>query len=105
MSTYYFIVCDDCKEVTDAVSQMLRKSRPNIRGYDHLIDSDETLLPFIIIHSEHRTRIVSEHSNDPYSGEYLRWTKDNMEGLIWEAQRDGRWDSGKQGKIHEQRRR
>ncbi len=84
MSVCYYLACDDCEEVVRAASQTFGPRRL-LRGYDHFLDSSETLPPFIIAHSEHRTRIVQE-----YSGQYLLWTEDNVDGLVWEAQEDNR---------------
>ena len=90
MSTYYFIVCDDCMEITDAASR-------TAGGYCHLGNSDKTLLPFIIVHGEHKVRIINEHNDDCYTGDYLEWTEDNAKERIEKAQNDGYWLSTKLG--------
>ncbi len=90
MSTYYFIVCDDCMEITDAASR-------TAGGYCHLANSNETLLPFIIAHGEHKTRIINEHNDDYCTGDYFEWTEDNIKEQIEKAQGDGRWLSTKLG--------
>ncbi len=88
MSTYYFIVCDGCMEITDAASR-------NAGGYCHLGNSDETLLPFIIVHAEHGVRIINQYNPDWDTSVYLEWTEDNVEEQIEKAQGDGRWLSTK----------
>jgi len=74
MSTYHFIICNDCKEKTHAASR-------TAGGYCHVGDSDKTLLPFIIVHSGHNTEIISEHRDEVYSDEFTHWTEQNVSEL------------------------
>ena len=84
MSTYYFIVCDDHKERTDAASR-------TAGGHCHLANSSTTLLPFIIAHCGCRVRIVHEHEDDSYGDEFREWEEENIEEEIRIAREDGRW--------------
>ena len=74
MSTYYFIVCDKHKEITDAASR-------TAGGYCPLVDSNVTLVPFIITHHGCPVRIVSEHEDDAYSDDFEEWTKENVDEM------------------------
>ncbi len=74
MSTYYYIICEDCKERTDAASR-------TVGGYCHLGYSQYTLLPFIISHSNHSVRIVSEHDDEAYGDEYVSWDDINAKDM------------------------
>ncbi len=69
MSTYYYAVCEDCREYCDAASS----------GGDHLlVDSPSTLSPFIACHGDcHNFRIKSDNVWD--SAGYLRWTPATIE--------------------------
>ena len=84
MSTYYYIVCDDCKEITDAASR-------TAGGYCNLGASEDTLLPFIITHAHHNIDILSEHNNELHDVTFIRWTEENVKGMIRQAEEDGRW--------------
>ncbi len=74
MSTYYFLVCDDHKEITDAASR-------SMSGPCHLANSDKTLIPFIITHHGCKVRIVSEHESELDSDEFKEWTPSEIEAL------------------------
>jgi hypothetical protein len=63
MNTYYYILCNDCKEKTPAASR-------TAGGVCHLADSENTLLPFIIAHSDHNVAIVSEHTIELHDPNY-----------------------------------
>ncbi len=82
MSTYYFIHCKDCNEMTDAASR-------TAGGYCHLGDSEWTLLPFIIAHSGHNVDILSE--DFAYDTEALRWTEGNVKEMVGRATESGDW--------------
>ena len=84
MSTYYYMVCDDHKERTWAASR-------TAGGCCGLGDSDITLIPFIIAHSECNVRIVSESHDDSYDDTFRDWDAADIEGEIARAQEDGRW--------------
>jgi len=70
MSTYYFIVCDDHRERTDAAS--------SAAGGCALADGPHTLIPFIIAHHGCNVRIVSEHDEEGFSDDYEDWTQENV---------------------------
>ncbi len=74
MSTYYYMVCDRCHEKTDA-------ARSSSAGVCHLVNSDETLLPFIVAHAGHQVRILSEHyeGGDIYG--YTEWNISNLDEM------------------------
>ncbi len=74
MSTYYYLICDDHKEITDAASR-------SASGPCHLGASNKTLIPFIITHSKCEVRIVNEHEEDAYSEEFKEWTPQNLDDL------------------------
>ena len=76
MSTYYFMVCDEHKERTDAASR-------TAGGYCPLGDSDVTLIPFIIQHSYCRgkVRIVSEHDDDSCDESFTDWTRETVDKI------------------------
>lgn len=74
MSTYYAIICDDHKEITDAASR-------SAGGIGHLDNSDTTLLPFIVIHCDCNVRIINEHEREWYDDEYKEWTEDNCKEM------------------------
>ncbi len=84
MSTYYYMICDNHKERTDAASR-------TFGGHCSLADGSETLLPFIISHSECNVRIASEHNEDSYSDEFRDWEKGLVVEEINKAKADGRW--------------
>jgi hypothetical protein len=76
MSTYFYLVCDDCMERTPAASRTLG-------GIGcHLHNSEFTLLPFIVKHGTGCSiRIISEYQPDAYSNKYTDWTKENYKNL------------------------
>ncbi len=82
MSTYYFIHCKDCNEMTDAASR-------TAGGYCHFRDSEYTLLPFIIAHSGHVVKILSEDFADDVDA--LQWNEQNVSEMVERAEKDGRW--------------
>ncbi len=86
MSTYYFIVCKECQEVTDAASR-------TAGGYCHLVNSPHTLLPFIIAHSNCAdVHIFDEHKWYSQDFEmYTEWTEDNVSELVTKACNEDRW--------------
>jgi len=84
MSTYYYLICEDHKEITDAVSR-------NSGGYCPLCYSDKTLLPFIIAHHNCTIKIVNEHQEEACSKIYREWTAETVEKEIEKARHDGRW--------------
>ncbi len=77
MSTYYYLICNDYQEKTNAASRVISGN------VGHLIDSDHTLLPFIVKHHGHDVKITSEYDYELYDPdyEYKKWTKENMEEL------------------------
>jgi hypothetical protein len=69
MSTYYFLACDKCKEMTDAASL-------TVGGYS--LTGPHTLVPFIITHHPcGAVRIVSEREDV----EYKKWTAGNVDEM------------------------
>lgn len=70
MSTYYFLICDDHRERTDAAS--------SAAGGCALADGPHTLIPFIIAHCGCNVRIVSEHDEEGCSDDYEDWTEENV---------------------------
>lgn len=75
------MLCDDCKEYTDAVSR-------TAGGHCFLGNGDETLIPFIIFHAHHKVRVIDEHdsffdaSEENEDGdfsipEWKEWTAEN----------------------------
>jgi hypothetical protein len=76
MSTYYSIICNDCKERTDAASQTAG-GRGCACGY-----SSETLHPFIVFHSGCNVRIVNEHQDEWSDEDYKEWTSDNYKEMF-----------------------
>lgn len=84
MSTYYYLVCNDCEEITDAASR-------TAGGYCHLGNSESTLIPFIIAHSYHDVEIITEHDVRLDNWQYREWTKTNETDMIKEAKQAGRW--------------
>jgi hypothetical protein len=84
LSTYYFIVCDDHKERTDAASR-------SAGGYGALVDSPKTLTAFIIAHCGCKIRIVSEYEDAGYSEDFRDWTSETVSEEITRAQEDDRW--------------
>lgn len=66
MSVYYYLICDDHKEITDAASW-------TAGGYCPLGDSDVTLTPFILAHAKCHVRIISEHEEEEYDDTHYRW--------------------------------
>jgi len=95
MSTYYYLVCDDCKEACHGATSSGKY------GGSELIDSDVTLYPFITTHAHHKIRILNEESyyeeitsdemendrNLPKSEFYLEWSKDNIEKMVYDTER------------------
>jgi len=72
MSMFYCIVCDQCKQRTEAAG-LYSGGRCYFHG-----DAKKTLARFIVTHHGHPIRIVSEHEDDDYFGEeYEEWTADN----------------------------
>lgn len=72
MSTYYFLVCDDHKEKTDAASRAAG-------GICHYRHSDDTLLPFIVNHSGCNIKIIPEHEEDDEKYEkYKHWKPEDL---------------------------
>lgn len=57
MSTYYYILCHDCKVSCDA-------ARVGRAGPGHLINSDVDVPAFMVAHVGHKVAIVSEHSEE-----------------------------------------
>ena len=57
MSTYYYLVCDKCKELVDGASR-------TAGGHcGHLCNSDIYLPPFIVKHEScDKLRVVNEHA-------------------------------------------
>ena len=100
MSTYYFLICDRHREVTDAASD-------GGGGIGHLANSPHTLLPFIVSHHGCSLRVISEHDPevaDDFRG-YTEWTEENLEAMLYkdrardaEGVRDGKtpWTPGTQ---------
>ncbi len=89
MSTQYFLVCDDCKEIVDGASRGAGGySMPGVFG-----NSGEGLVPFIITHTGHNVRIIDEHEHgnlgmkgneNPYKYmNYIEWTAENTKELYW----------------------
>ena len=54
MSTYYYLVCNDCKEIVEGVSK-------TAGGQSPLGDSVKMLGSFIIEHHGHSVGIIDEH--------------------------------------------
>ena len=75
MSTYYYMVCDRCREKTDA-------ARGSSAGVGHLVNSDKTLLPFIVAHAGHAVRILSEHYEGSDIYDYTEWHATNLAEMI-----------------------
>jgi len=96
MSTYYYLLCETHKEISDAVSR-------TAGGYCQFDDSDKTLLPFIIAHCNCKVRIINEHDTSGFwesinydledlegSG-YRKWQEDTVKQEIEAAKKDNRW--------------
>lgn len=75
MSTYYYMVCDRCHEKTHA-------ARASGSGVGPLINSDKTLLPFIVAHSGHAVRILSEYYEESDIYGYTEWHASNLAEMI-----------------------
>ncbi len=86
MSTYYYMVCDDHEERTDAVSR-------TAGGWCFLGDGEETLLPFIIAHCGCVVRIIgeTEYHDDDRIKAFREWKSENVQEDISKACDDGRW--------------
>jgi len=91
MSTYYYLVCETHKEVTDAASR-------TAGGYCPLGDSTETLIPFIIAHCGCEVKIINEHDSfwerinyDLEESKYREWQENTVKKEIESAQEDNRW--------------
>lgn len=84
MSTYYFMICNDCEEITDAASR-------TTGAHCHLDNSNDTLIPFIISHAYHSVEIISEYDMRLDSWQYRKWTRDNVDDMIDEAKNKGHW--------------
>lgn len=83
MSTYYYLICNDHKEWTDAVSR-------TTWGYCFMGDGQKTLQPFIIAHSHCNIEIVDESWYDDVRRlKYRKW--ENVEEEIEKALNNGRW--------------
>ena len=85
MSTYYFLVCDDHLERTDAASLAAG-------GPCHLGDSDKTLLSFIIAHAGCLVRIVREDEDSAFNKNYRDWTAETLHDERRRAAEQGRWE-------------
>ncbi len=75
MSVYYAVICEKCKEKTDAVSS-------NLSGYQPLIDSDTTLLPFLVAHHRCPIKVISENDDEFNDKEYEEWNKNNLLDML-----------------------
>lgn len=84
MSTYYFVVCNDCREITDAASRAHG-------GWSNLLDSEETLPPFIIAHHGHNIEIINEHDDSEKTESFTEWTAGNVSEMISWAKAGGNW--------------
>jgi hypothetical protein len=74
VSTYYYLVCNDCEEYIDAASRAAG-------GPCHLANSEWTLPPFIVAHSYHDIEIISEHDARLDHWQYKEWTKNNVDEM------------------------
>jgi len=84
MSTYYALICEDCKEKVDGASR-------TAGGYSALVEGPACLIPFIITHAGCHVEIISEHDERWCSDDYFEWTKNNVKEAIVLAQEAGRW--------------
>jgi hypothetical protein len=73
MSTYFYLICDDHGQYCHAAASS---------GDNHLIDSEETLCPFIACHGWCHTRIASDAGHLDLSG-LLLWTPETARA--WRA--------------------
>jgi hypothetical protein len=75
MSTYYTLKCLHCGETCHAASA---SGSSGLAG--HLVDSNVTLLPFLVWHAGHPLMSVSEHDGR-YPAGIPDWTAANVEQM------------------------
>ena len=83
MSTYYYMVCDAHKEITDAASK-------TAGGWCPLGDATLTLYGFIVCHARCNVRIIDEHEQE----EKVGGEEETCEGVKWKnhAMQVGRYE-------------
>lgn len=79
MSTYYYLVCRDCKEYTFAARV---GGTVGFAG-----DADKAVPQFMVAHCGCNLEVLSEHNIDETDG-YLEWEPENAEALYEQATRD-----------------
>ena len=82
MSTYYFLVCDECMESCHGASNGGRFAGKTLG------DSEVTLRPFMVTHAHHKVRILVEDAYYEISDNYIEWNKENIEHMKYEIDRD-----------------
>lgn len=74
MSTYFYLVCDDCK-------QSIGIARIGGASFLGPLDDQQVLpAPFAIVHEGHHLTVVSE--GHPKSWEYREWMPEQVHDLI-----------------------
>lgn len=89
MSTYYYAVCNKCKEWCNGASRAAG-------GPCALADSPSTLPGFLVVHGAcHTIDVISEHHRQHEeileSDDWVEWTTENKKELLAKAQADGRY--------------